>query len=124
MPPSKAFLNDWSARTTELIDKYSPELIYFDWWTSAPVYEPMMRDTAAYYYNRSKARNEQGIIAYKGRSEEHTSELQSLMRTSYAVFCLKKQRTHDRTARRQIRIPNQKNSNNNTQILRRLITQK
>src|SRR3546814_14326838 len=66
MPPSKAVLNDWSARTTELIDKYSPELIYFDWWTSAPVYEPMMRDTAAYYYNRSKARNEQGIIAYKG----------------------------------------------------------
>src|SRR3546814_5858042 len=27
------------------------------------------------------------------RSEEHTSELQSLMRTSYAVFCLKKQNT-------------------------------
>src|SRR3546814_3165794 len=27
-----------------------------------------------------------------GRSEEHTSELQSLMRISYAVFCLKKQR--------------------------------
>src|SRR3546814_3485297 len=28
------------------------------------------------------------------RSEEHTSELQSLMRTSYAVFCLKKKNTH------------------------------
>src|SRR3546814_3963828 len=28
-----------------------------------------------------------------GRSEEHTSELQSLMRISYAVFCLKKQNT-------------------------------
>src|SRR3546814_971567 len=28
------------------------------------------------------------------RSEEHTSELQSLMRISYAVFCLKKQKTH------------------------------
>src|SRR3546814_2453544 len=28
--------------------------------------------------------------AIPGRSEEHTSELQSLMRTSYAVFCLKK----------------------------------
>src|SRR3546814_6859666 len=27
---------------------------------------------------------------YRLRSEEHTSELQSLMRTSYAVFCLKK----------------------------------
>src|SRR3546814_10592908 len=29
----------------------------------------------------------------KTRSEEHTSELQSLMRTSYAVFCLKKKNT-------------------------------
>src|SRR3546814_3166034 len=28
------------------------------------------------------------------RSEEHTSELQSLMRISYAVFCLEKKRTH------------------------------
>src|SRR3546814_6311123 len=29
----------------------------------------------------------------RGRSEEHTSELQSLMRSSYAVFCWKKQKT-------------------------------
>src|SRR3546814_7343942 len=29
------------------------------------------------------------------RSEEHTSELQSLMRISYAVFCLKKKKTHE-----------------------------
>src|SRR3546814_3587676 len=29
-----------------------------------------------------------------GRSEEHTSELQSLMRISYAVFCLNKKQTH------------------------------
>src|SRR3546814_6661029 len=30
------------------------------------------------------------------RSEEHTSELQSLMRISYAVFCLKKKKTNDK----------------------------
>src|SRR3546814_2422677 len=30
------------------------------------------------------------------RSEEHTSELQSLMRISYAVFCLKKKKIHDK----------------------------
>src|SRR3546814_3350102 len=30
------------------------------------------------------------------RSEEHTSELQSLMRISYAVFCLKKKKTNHR----------------------------
>src|SRR3546814_1635953 len=37
----------------------------------------------------------QGVICAKGaRSEEHTSELQSLMRNSYAVFCLKKKTLH------------------------------
>src|SRR3546814_4389098 len=33
---------------------------------------------------------------WRARSEEHTSELQSLMRISYAVFCLKKKKTHSR----------------------------
>src|SRR3546814_4772140 len=32
------------------------------------------------------------IVALEPRSEEHTSELQSLMRISYAVFCLKKKK--------------------------------
>src|SRR3546814_1505888 len=34
------------------------------------------------------------IYRAPNRSEEHTSELQSLMRISYAVFCLKKQKSH------------------------------
>src|SRR3546814_4376593 len=38
-----------------------------------------------------------GIARRIGRSEEHTSELQSLMRTSYAVFCLKKKTAHHST---------------------------
>src|SRR3546814_6011420 len=33
----------------------------------------------------------------RGRSEEHTSELQSLMRISYAVFCLKKKKKNNTT---------------------------
>src|SRR3546814_4809793 len=38
-----------------------------------------------------------------GRSEEHTSELQSLMRISYAVFCLKKKKTtHNTTVNKQL----------------------
>src|SRR3546814_9161341 len=36
------------------------------------------------------------------RSEEHTSELQSLMRISYAVFCLKKKNKHAEKSRQQI----------------------
>src|SRR3546814_5039953 len=35
-------------------------------------------------------------MAPRHRSEEHTSELQSLMRSSYAVFCLKKKKTNKR----------------------------
>src|SRR3546814_10325460 len=40
-----------------------------------------------YAYGEGESRN--------GRSEEHTSELQSLLRISYAVFCLKKKQQHN-----------------------------
>src|SRR3546814_7221919 len=47
--------------------------------------------------HRARARAHAGA-ASAGRSEEHTSELQSLMRISYAVFCLtKKQKNNKRT---------------------------
>src|SRR3546814_6057890 len=45
---------------------------------------------------KSRADLERGILGAEGtgeRSEEHTSELHSLMRISYAVFCLKKKNT-------------------------------
>src|SRR3546814_9727565 len=38
--------------------------------------------------------NELVVGPFQGRSEEHTSELQSLMRISYAVFCLKKKKNN------------------------------
>src|SRR3546814_9832308 len=37
--------------------------------------------------------DDQAELSVQFRSEEHTSELQSLMRISYAVFCLKKKKT-------------------------------
>src|SRR3546814_9497078 len=40
------------------------------------------------------------------RSEEHTSELQSLMRTSYAVFCLKKKKKNNTTKTRSLKANN------------------
>src|SRR3546814_7124867 len=41
--------------------------------------------------------------ATHARSEEHTSELQSLMRISYAVFCLKKKKTTTHTTKSQVK---------------------
>src|SRR3546814_4996331 len=49
--------------------------------------------------------------ARSGRSEEHTSELQSLMRISYAVFCLKKKKTDTKSASKHKKI------NKNTAIV-------
>src|SRR3546814_4167006 len=41
-------------------------------------------------------KREEVAVVMSRRSEEHTSELQSLMRISYAVFCLKKKKTQQR----------------------------
>src|SRR3546814_5370964 len=45
------------------------------------------------------------------RSEEHTSELQSLMRNSYAVFCLKKKNENNRNSNDQLNLQPQTKSN-------------
>src|SRR3546814_937032 len=50
-------------------------------------------------------RREAALYAFDERSEEHTSELQSLMRISYAVFCLKKKK-----------IPHNRHNNTSTRI--------
>src|SRR3546814_2651900 len=58
---------------------------------------------AAASFERGETTDIAGVmLAKQQRSEEHTSELQSLMRISYAVFCLKKkQRKHKRRQLRQ-----------------------
>src|SRR3546814_9609635 len=55
------------------------------------------RRTAQRYLARGRTGVRCGVgreSAFAERSEEHTSELQSLMRNSYAVFCLKKKNTN------------------------------
>src|SRR3546814_6239130 len=55
----------------------------------------------------------ENAVSELNRSEEHTSELQSLMRISYAVFCLKKKKTKQNTQIVSMRKQNQ-NKNINT----------
>src|SRR3546814_10206964 len=57
--------------------------IAFDWEQFVSIFE---NDEAQVAYGPVPP----GVLGYQDRSEEHTSELQSLMRISYAVFCLKK----------------------------------
>src|SRR3546814_7101091 len=54
-------------------------------------------DLSAQFTLKAAARYTNSRIDDVNRSEEHTSELQSLMRISYAVFCLKKKNKYTKT---------------------------
>jgi alpha-L-fucosidase len=60
-PPDRAYLDDWLARCCELVDRFQPKLIYFDWWIHQQVFKPYLLKFAAYYYNRVP----DGVINYK-----------------------------------------------------------
>jgi alpha-L-fucosidase len=63
--PDRAYLDDWMARTVELVEKYHPQLVWFDWWIEQPAFAPYLRRLAAYYYNQGAGRGEGVAINYK-----------------------------------------------------------
>lgn len=63
--PSEEYLQDWLVRTCEIIDKYQPKLLYFDWWIQHSAFKPYLKKLAAYYYNRAEEWGEQVLINYK-----------------------------------------------------------
>jgi len=65
LQPNQEFLDDWLARTCELIDKYRPQVVWFDWWIEEPAFEPYLRRFAAYYYNRAAEWGRGVAINYK-----------------------------------------------------------
>ncbi len=69
-PPSQAFLDDWLARTAELVDKYQPQLIWFDWWIAQPAVHTHLQQFAAFYYNRGAAWQKGVAINYKKHGGE------------------------------------------------------
>lgn len=63
--PTDEYLQDWMVRTCELIDKYQPKILYFDWWIHHHSVKPYLRKIAAYYYNRAKEWGVEVAIDYK-----------------------------------------------------------
>lgn len=51
--PSQEFLEDWLLRCCEIVDRYQPRLVYFDWWIQHSAVKPYLKKFAAYYYNRA-----------------------------------------------------------------------
>jgi len=64
-PEGKAWLDDWLARCCDLVDKYEPQLFYFDWWINYHMAKAHLRKFAAYYYNNGTARNQGVVLNYK-----------------------------------------------------------
>ena len=63
--PTEEYLQDWLVRTCELIDRYRPRMIYFDWWIQHHSVKPYLKKFAAYYYNRAAEWGIEVAINYK-----------------------------------------------------------
>lgn len=63
--PDKEFLDDWLIRTCEIVDRYQPSLIYFDWWIQHEAFKDVLKTFIAYYYNRGKQWGKEVAVCYK-----------------------------------------------------------
>lgn len=70
----EAAVDRWWRQTTEMADKYQPDLYYFDWcWNMSPLFEQRRRDFLAYYYNAALKWNDAKypapgvVVNYKNR---------------------------------------------------------
>lgn len=71
---SKAWTRDWLARSAEIVEKYHPEIMYFDWWIGQPAVREDLARFAAFYYNTSlKNAGGVGIINYKDFAMQENS---------------------------------------------------
>ena len=74
---SSTWTDDWLARGAELVEKYHPDIVYFDWWIGQASIRPNLTRFAAFYYNRSlKYGDHVGVINYKDYAmQEHSAVL-------------------------------------------------
>ena len=74
---SPAWADDWLARGAELVEKYHPDIVYFDWWIGQASIRPNLTRFAAFYYNSSlKYGDHVGVINYKDYAmNEHAGVL-------------------------------------------------
>jgi len=62
--PSREFLDKWIGKTREVIDKYQPDMLWFDFGLRF-VQEQYKKDMLAYYYNKEKEWGKEVVVTYK-----------------------------------------------------------
>jgi alpha-L-fucosidase len=65
---STEYMNDWLLRNCELVDKYKPQLFWFDWYIERSCMEPYRKTFATYYYNRGLEWNQGVVLNFKNRA--------------------------------------------------------
>lgn len=65
---SPEYMNDWLLRCVELVEKYKPQLFWFDWWIEQPALEPYRKSFTAYYYNQGLVWNKGVVLNFKNVS--------------------------------------------------------
>ena len=65
LAPDAGFMDDWMARSTEIVDKYHPDFMYFDWWIGQPAFQPYLKRFAAWYYNQAAGLKQGVVLTYK-----------------------------------------------------------
>ena len=63
--PSKEFLDEWYGKLTEVVDKYDPDFVWFDFALDR-IREDYVKNFVAYYYNKADERGKDVVISYKG----------------------------------------------------------
>jgi len=64
-PVDDEFLQDWLARTKEVVDKYQPDVLWFDFGWHRPEFLPYRLELVAYYYNQAEAWGKGVVMNYK-----------------------------------------------------------
>jgi alpha-L-fucosidase len=78
---SSAWTNDWLARSAELVEKYHPDIVYFDWWIGQAAIRANLARFAAFYYNSSlKYSDHVGVINFKDYAMQEHSGVMDLER--------------------------------------------
>jgi alpha-L-fucosidase len=74
---SPAWADDWLARGAELVEKYHPDIVYFDWWIGQASIRPNLTKFTAFYYNSSlKYGDHVGVVNYKDYAmQDHSGVL-------------------------------------------------
>ncbi len=78
--PDDAFMQDWLVRTCELVDRYQPRIVFFDWWIQQVSWKPYLQKFAAYYYNRAAQWGVEVAINAKFDAYVHGSAVKDIER--------------------------------------------